>query len=331
MPQFTLALDMPLTVERLVLCGKDCSPEALKVPVDAVGHLRQRLPVSARRIAAVELHVELLANLSMDGQLEVSISDLAGNILTTPVSIGLSELTPGWNRIVFHEVIDCTDRDATLCLSLGGSGAVALSLTHGMPFERFHPIREDATPTGDSPMAVKVWRGLVGVRPQLPPLKSSEGNLIRRRSGEMPEAQLHSTDHGDLAFDMVQYWAKEDGFLVHPPASGMTVGMIEKLEFQNLNSVTAIVNNAHRDGPIISFAIGIVVRKGNHSRVHVPDALGSWLTLPPLGWGEVHALLPESTSGKFDLVLVTMVATGNDNRMAWGLFRGFIFNTENLA
>jgi hypothetical protein len=331
MPQFTMALEMPLSVERLVLCGEDCPQENLKVPVDAVGHLHQRLPVSARRIAAVELHVELVADRAMEGQLEVSVTDLAGNILTTPVAISLSELTSGWNRMIFPEVIDCTDRDATLHLSVTGSGAVALSLSHGIPFERFHPSRQDATTAGDSPLAVKVWRGLVGVRPQLPPLSSSEGGLIRLRSGDMPKAKLHSADLGDVDSDLVQYWVKEDGFLVHPPTSGMTVAIIEKLEFQNLNSVTAIVNNAHRDGPSLSFAIGIVVRTGNHSRIHVPDVLGSWLTLPPLGWGEVHTLLPEPTSGKFDLVLVTMVAKGHDNRMAWGLFRGFLFNTENLA
>ncbi|MFM2199377.1 MAG: hypothetical protein RLZZ505_2809 [Verrucomicrobiota bacterium] len=331
MPQFTLALDSPLTPERLVLSGYDCLTENLKVSVDAVGHLQQRLPVSARRIAAVEFHVDMLADPGTDGFLEVSIRDLAANILTTPISIDVSELSSGWNRINFNEVIDCTDRDATLHLSLTGNAAVGLTLSPCMPAERFHPSMQDGVPIGDSPLAMKVWRGLIGVRPQLPPVKKSEGNLIRLRAGEMPKAQLlKPANNGDMAFDLVQYWVNEDGFLVHPPASGMSVALIEKLEFDNLNSVTAIVNNGHRDGPPLLFAIGIAVRLGNQSLIQIPDMLGPWLTLPPLGWGEVHAVLPESTSGKFDLVLVTMVAKGHENRNSWGLFRGFIFNTENL-
>ncbi len=325
MPQFTLALDLPLTVECMVFCGENCSPEALKVLVDAVGHLHQRLPVSARRISAIEFHIERLADVHLDSHLELSIRDLRGNILTTPVSICLSDLTTGWNRINLPEAIDCTDRDAILYLLFIGSGALALSLTHSIPIERFHPSRQDATPIGDSPLALKVWRGLIGVRPQISPLKVNRDGFIRSRSGELPMARLYSTDGDPMGFDIIQYWPKEDAFLVHPPSNGMTVAIIEGLELKNLISASAIVNNGHRESPAISFALGIVA---SGQFFHIPDVLGSWLTLPPLGWGEVHVALPESRSGKFDLVIATMVGRDQGNHMAWGLFRGFLLNAE---
>ena len=325
MPQFTLALDLPITANRLVLSGEVCPPESLPSRIDAVGHLVQRLPMSARRIASVELHCELLAECSLDGKLEASISDLAGNALTKSAGVNLAEISPGWNRFDFAEGIDCTDRDAVLHLSLTGSGAVALSLAPSMPIERFHPSAQDTTPLVDSPLAAKVWRGLSGVRTQPPHVTMSEGALIRHRSGEMPRARLYSIDGDPLGFDTVQYWAKEDGFLVHPPACGMTVGIIEGLDLQNFMSATAIVNNGHRDGPTLSFSLGIVP---SGQFFHVPDVLGPWLTLPPLGWGEVHAALAEPASGQFDLIIATLISEGQRNNMAWGLFRGFLLNAD---
>ncbi len=325
MPQFTLALDLPLTADRLVLSGGECPRESLPTPIDAAGHLIQRLPISARRIASVELHCELLAACSLDGKLEASISDLAGCVLAKSVGVNLSEISPGWNCFDFAEGIDCTDRDAVLHLSLSGTGAVALSLAPPTPIKRFHPSAKDAPPLVDSPLAAKVWRGLSGVRTQLPYVKMTEGSLIRRRCGEMPSARLYSIDGDPLGFDAVQYWAKEDGFLVHPPACGMTVGIIEGLDLRNFLSATAIVNNAHRDGSTLSFSLGIVP-PGRF--FHVPDVLGPWLTLPPLGWGEVHAALPEPASGQFDLVIATMVTKEQGNQKAWGLFRGFLLNAD---
>lgn len=325
MPQFTLALDLPLAMGRLILAGNECTAESLMADNGTSGELIQRLPISARRIASVELYCERLLDYPDDGKLTVRIADLAGTLLASSEAIDISELAQGWNRFNFPMGIDCTDRDAVLKLSLSGTGAIRLSLGPFLPIERFHPTRLDSTAIYDAPLAMKIWRGFAGVRTPTPLVKIFEGGLVRRRSGEVPKARLHFTDDQKMAFEPVQYWMNEDGFLVHPPAAGVTVAIIENIELENIAAASAIVNNGHRDSPPISFAIGIVE---SGSFFHLPDILGSWLTLPPMGWGEVHAALPESASGRFDLVLATMVATGKGNNKAWGLFRGFMFNTH---
>lgn len=326
MPQFTLALDLPLTMGGCInLTGDGCTEEVSTTDKEARGHLTQVLPMSARSIASIELYCEQAPNFPLEGELTVGIYDLAGMLLGATEALDISMLTQGWNRFNLAEGVECTDRDAVLKLSLSGAGAIRVSLGPCVPINRLHPRRIDSTTIGDAPLAIRVWRGFAGVRTPAPLVRVSEGSWVRHHASDLPRPRLHSIEDSKMTFDPVQFWAKEDGFLVHPPSAGMTVAVVENIHVENIASVTAIVNNGHRNGPPISFALGVIP---SGEFFHTPDVLGSWLTLPPLGWGEVHAVLQEPASGYFDLVIATMCPKGHENRNAWGLFRGFMLNTK---
>jgi len=323
-PQFSLALDIPLASGALILAGEECllAPDSPHPVV--VATLFQRMPLSARRIASVDLNCERLTDYSETGSLTISVIDLAGNHLESTAPIPLSDLSCGWNHFNLARGINCSDRDAVLKLSLLGAGALRFRLGPCVPIDRFHPQSGGSEAISDAPLAMKVWRGFAGVRTPASHLKISQGGIVRREASEMPKARLHATDDPSMGFEPVQYWPKEDGFLVHPPKIGMTVGIIEGLDIKNLTSVTAIVNNNHREAPTVSFAVGFVP---SGCFFHVPDVLGTWLQLPPLGWGEVHVPLPQPYTGKFDLLVASLVAEGQGNHMAWALFRAFILHT----
>ena len=308
----------------LILAGEEFSlaPESPQPVV--VATLFQRMPLSARRITSVDLHCECVSHYSEAASLTVSVIDLAGNHLESSDPLPLSDLSWGWNHFNLSRGINCSDRDAALKLSLQGMGALRFRLGPCVPIDRFHPQSGRSETVADAPLAMKVWRGFGGVRTPAAQAKISQRNRTQRGAGEMPRPRLHATDDPLMGFEPVQYWPKEDGFLVHPPKSGMTVGIIEGLEIKNLTSVTAIVNNNHREAPVLSFAVGFVP---SGRLFHVPDALGSWLQLPPLAWGEVHVPIPEPFTGKFDLLVASLVAEGQGNHMAWALFREFILHT----
>jgi hypothetical protein len=322
--QFYLALDIPLASGALILASEGFALAHESPHPVVIATLFQRMPLSARRIASVDLNCECLLEYSESASLTVSVFDLAGNHLESSNPILLSDLSLGWNSFKLTRAINCTDRDAVLKLSFEGKGALRFRLGPSVPMDRFQPQSGRPEVVADAPLAMKVWRGFAGVRTLTSHAKISQGSITRRGAGEMPKARLHATDDPLMGFEPVQYWSKENGFLVHPPKRGMTVGLIEGLDVKNLTSVTAIVNNNHREAPVLSFAVGFVP---SGSFFHVPDALGSWLQLPPLGWGEVHVPIPEPFTGKFDLLIASLVAEGQGNHMAWSLFREFILHT----
>lgn len=307
--RFSLALNVPETTG-LVEIG---SPRR---------QLTQRLPISARGIVAVDALCRTVHG-EGNGRIVVDVEDLSGRILAT-TSRQIATLVDGWNRFTFPSGVDSDDRDGVLRVRFDDASpdaVAAFSLGPPTPVKRLHPT-VGPLPAAEAPLALRVWRGLPDVRPP-----SNDGDRSRRhvRPGDLPRPRTLFCADESMGYDPVQYWPKEDGFLVHPPAAGVTLGIIEKLPVSGLSGLTAIVHNAHAEGPILRIGM-VVTPTGLGAGVDVTRAM-TWTMLPPLGWGEVHVMLETPLTGEIDIVLASLVAGGDSNHMAWALFRGFRFCT----
>jgi hypothetical protein len=307
--RFSLALDIPGTTSVLELSSQ-------------TRQLAQRLPISARGLVAVDILCRKEWSKG-DGRVVVDVEDLSERVLAT-TSRRTGALVDGWNRFALSAGVDCDDRDAALRLRLDDASpdaVVALSLGSPTPVRRLRPT-VGPLPVADASLALRVWRGIPNVRPP-----SDADDLGRRhvRPGDLPRPRTLFCADDDMGYDPVQYWPKEDGFLVHPPTKGLTVGIVEKLPASKLSGLTAVVHNAHVEGPVLRMGMA-VAPAGLGAGIDVARAM-TWTALPPLGWGEVHVMLDAPLTGDIDIVLASLVAGGESNHMAWALFRGFRFCT----
>jgi hypothetical protein len=314
MPLIRIAMEWP--VGRGTFC--------LSSAPDGEATLQQQLPVSARGLAHVDIHVDSIHVQSEDCRVEVQITDLSGNPLTSSMPIDIATIKRGWNRIPMLEPANCADKDAMLAITMRGAGTVDLALAPVIPLSNFR-LKLGNKEVADAPIALKIWRGFPGLKAEPPNRGDLVIDSVRISPDQIGSARTYFCDQPNIGFDPVQYWQKEDGFLVHPPGKGMTVAIIEGLDLQSFNAVTAIVNNNHREASPLSFAIGLVP---SGQDFHMSDVFGTWLTLPSTAWGEVHALKIEAHKEKYDLLMACMVASGDSSHMAWGLFRGFLLHNR---
>ncbi len=321
-PIRTLALDWGNTFR--TFSNRNVIPETKKVRT-----LIQRLPVSGRAISAIDLHItDVGTSQGRDASVVLELRDLNGKLLAGPVGTGLAEISPGWHRFLIAAFVESMDPEIRLLIHRESGCEIEFSLGVPQATEDFRLATPDGTVLSESSLAVRVWRGQVGVV-AAGKTGSMAGKETRTKlPSQLPGIELHSNDGGPMNFKSVDFWGKKDAFLVHPPESGMTVAVVRSISLSGVTAITSLVNSNHRKGPVISFAMGIV-RKGES--LHPRESLGQWLSLPPLEWGEVHLRFDRPVGGEFDLVLASMVAGGKGNGKAWALFRGFVFHSEEIS
>lgn len=292
------------------------------------GSIVQPLPISPRAISAIDLHVMNIGSCSgRDTSISLELRDLTGRILSESLPTDIAEIFPGWIRFPFSNSADCMHQAALLFVHLDGGRAIEFSLSFPQSVGEYRPVATDGAVLAESGLALKVWRGYVGATPR-GFIGKKDGKSVRLKyPSQFQRAELYHNYGERMNFKAVDFWKKKDAFLVHPPKSGMMIAIVRSIPLSGVVAITLLVNNNHRKGPVISFAIGIVP-KGE-----APDSgkdLGRWLSLPPLEWGEVHTSFSEPLNGEFDLVLASMVASGEGNEKAWALFRGFVFHSEEI-
>lgn len=308
--QTTLALQIDPGGGSLALEGAHGAPSL---------RLAQRLPISARALVAVDLWCASPPTGEVaTARLVVRFEDLGGAVLGA-ASLPADALAVGWNRVALSVALDCSDRDVVLVLEFEDAlSGLALGLGSPTPVARHRVVGVGGT-RADSPLAMRLWRGLPGAAA---PQHVGSGRGRSARPSDLPRPRTLRRPDEEMGFDPVQYWARENAVLVHPPARGVTYGVIERAPLGAARRVSAVVNNAHAEGPPLRFAIG-VAPAGCGGMVDPAAILGTWINLPARAWGEVHAVVEAPPGESVDLILAAMVGEGDSNRFAWALFRSF--------
>ncbi|AXC49591.1 hypothetical protein DRW48_07705 [Paracoccus suum] len=303
-------------------------------PADRIAHapaadavLTQRLPIDSPGIAAVDLWLPD-AGESEARELSVAILDSEGTVHALRLDDGALRRDDGWLRFLAPAPLAGDRQDCSLQLS-GADPKLSLGLGPAVPDPDFALHGSDTQDGEDSDrtLALRVWRATGGAG-----LTITEGGAGRPgnafaqriRPADMPRPSLLATPRGAKDYVATAFWAGEDAILVHPSAGGPVCALLQRVPLAGLTRLSAVVHAARRDGPPVAFALG-VSQSGNITEDNWADHLGPWVTLPPGGWGEVHAPLKAAAmSGeRCDVALATAVAGGASNDNAWALFRAF--------
>lgn len=317
-PKLSLCVEYPPTAETIVL-----SSGPPKAAAEMSG-IVIRLPTYASGLIAAEVWVREIHG---RGSLKVAVEDLAGTVLAE----GEVEVDGARQRasllIPFRRSATRLFRDCRLRLRAVASGGDGLKVSMALSSPHPQPAfcaSVDAGRVLAAPLALRVWRGLPDTTPP-PALQPPSTGSAFFRPGQLARPRLLVCDDPHIGFEVCSYWQKEDAILVHPPARGMTIVLVPGVTapFGKVSRVAALAHNAHREGPPLRFALA-AVPGGFGDRVNARALLTNWISLPPLAWGEVHAVLERPLLAEFDLILGTITAQGEVNHWAWGLFRGFM-------
>lgn len=326
-PQHSKALELsPAKAEATLVTDEERLSDPSCTSACPAVHLVQRLPVSARGLMAIDVYCTQVTPAG-SARLCLTIHDLAGIALCDAVSLPLSEVGFGWNRLCLPFAVDSADCEPQLRFRLESDDSevtLSLALAPPVPMPQFRVASAEG-PASDAPLALRAWRGLAGAR--LPSVQGiSEGGQVYLGADQVPRPRLLQADDPEMGFEPVEYWPKQNGILVHPPEQGLTVGIVENVPLNKVTEVSAIVNVEGAGSPPLDFAMVVVPAGFAASRQPLPP-FNSWTTLVAKEWGEVHASLAYAMSGSADFILATRVASGPGNSMAWALFRGFRLRT----
>lgn len=282
------------------------------------------LPCGTAGLVAIDLGVE---DTDRPCEVTLELTDAGGGMLATTQTALPANAASGWRRLSFPHGVRGGNVDGVASMrlrGLDGPARASLRLSQPSPIPALCARHEDGAQL-DAPLALRVWRGLPGVRPPAEGL--AEDGTLRLHHGAARAARLLRCYDPDIGFDPISYWEREDGVLVHPPVRGATTAIIERIRLPKVVGVTATIHHAHRGGPSIRFAVA-ALPGGYGARVDPMSVLSNWVALPPGGWGETHATPDAPIMDEVDLVLGTMVNGGERNNNAWALFRGFAFRTS---
>jgi len=327
-PRHSKALELsPANAEVTLVAGEQEAADPSSTNACPAVQFVQRLPVSARGLIAIDIYCTHVTPVS-GANLRLSFRDLADGALGDAASLPLSEISFGWNRLSLPLAIDSADCEPRLEFRLeseDGEATLSLALASPVPIPQFR-VTSSEGPVSDSPLALRAWRGLAGAR--LPSVQGvNEIGDIFLGADQVPRPHLFKADDPNMGFEPVEYWPKQNGILVHPPAQGLTVGLVEHVPVSNVAGVSGIVTVAGPESPSLDFAMAVMPAGFAASKQPLPP-FKSWLTLAAKEWGEVHATSEFAMTGHVDLILATRVASGPRNSMAWALFRGFRLHTR---
>ena len=279
----------------------------------------QVLPLSIACIAAVDLWLPQGTNAQ---GLQAALVDAAGvSHALRPAEGGAGA---GWLRLQPDQPIGGVERDCMLRLDWKDSAPLSLGLGHAVPDQRF-ALRLPKGPACEQVLALRVWKGLPGVR--LP--AEVQGAALVDEAGFVSPALLprpelfavppQAQDHISAAF-----WENEDAVMVHPSRQGPVCAIIRDVDLPSMSHISALVNVGHPRAPSLNFAVGVAP----HGRVDEDGfwqrRMGPWVHgLPPHGWAQAHCIPQERIEGRADILLAASLATDGPNDMSWGLFRGF--------
>lgn len=294
------------------------------------GAVIQRFPLDTLTLTAIDLWVPE-AEPEAAAAMFLELLDAAGK--------PIAQLTPeraapptssAWMRFSAPAPIGGPVQDTVVRVSVPPGRTITIGLTSPVPDQRF-AISLDGSPVAEGSLAARIWRAdyLAPLPPANPRLNEVAGLTRSRRISleDLGRPELLSTPAQAQDYVAAEFWARENAVFVHPSAQGPVCAILRNLDISQAVSVSTLVNVAHREAPVLGFAVGICPR-GMATAENWQDHIGPYVFLPPGGWGECHHIPQIKPRTRCDVLLSTMVAGTGSNDNSWGLFHSLRVASE---
>lgn len=294
----------------------------------------QRFPLDTRALAAIDLWLPDAEPDEAAGTV-IELLDAAGNAF-----VRLSAEAPAgqgggaWVRFSAPEPVSGAARAAIARVIPPPERAIAVGLTSPVPDPRF-AVGLDGSIAAEGALAARIWRA-----DYLAVLPPTNAGVAGTGAGGASMARAHRISLRDLqtpevlfvpplAQDYVasEYWARENAVLLHPSAEGPVCAILRDVDVAQVTAVSALVNVAHADSPVLGFAVGVCAR-GMATADNWQDHVGPYVFLPPGGWGECHSVPQVRPRSHCDVLLSTMIAGRGPNDNSWALFHKLRLTSE---
>ena len=302
-------------------------PTAQTCTVGPDASLRQPLPVSARGVISIDLH---LAESAPENTLHLALERPSGGAIaeTSLAVTGQHD----WVRLTLPTPVGGPPQDAVAVIR-AEPAPLRLSLGPELRFADLCAVGPDGAL--NAPLALKVYQTTSRMSP--PPLLApgeplpADGvqRLILPRDlgapallpfaeGLVPRPLRAYPDGPEVAIDETR-----DAIRLRPSARRAVVARLPGLRAVALRQVRGIVQIGRHDTFEIRFAIAAVPAGSVGSVQAAMPLLGDWQALMPGAWGEVWCEPDAPLSGEVDLLLAVAMPNGPFNTHAEALFRGF--------
>jgi Family of unknown function (DUF6212) len=239
------------------------------------------------------------------------------------------KLKSGWNTFGLSRSTSGLRRTLRLELCIEGDGkppAVSLGAIQPVPAYRLTRL-EGGEAVSTRNLAIIVWTGLPGVRaPEWASFWLAEGDRIEfsrwqeRAIGTKTLAAVTELAGNMTDKDWLRYLPEEGEVLCHPPAHGITVGVIPFAVPRRATRVSATVHVANTQSRPVEFAIvALLPDRAQAGEV----ARSEWVKVSSDQRKSINLFLDAPAATNLNLAICTRMATQGNNDFAWARFADF--------
>lgn len=307
--------------------------------------IAQALPVSSSGVSAIELHLRDIRG-SAGAILHVHLASLENHRVIDRWSIPLDRVVDGWVMCCLTRVLvgPTLTLELRLDLECDADVNVGLSLGRNQTFKVFqarNPVSD--TPAADTGLAMRVWCGdahsAYGGRANAfiadRPLTTRRGIRSEPLSPTLLAQVAHVTAHeADFDFDPVSWIPYRVAIACHPPAYGMTMGVLPLPTDNRVTAVSADVEVGHDKSKPVEFAI-VLAENAERARALLlktteptqQEGFSGWLELGATATGQLSAAVSKVGGKPAKLFVATRMRIPGNQNFAWARFRKITIGT----
>jgi hypothetical protein len=303
-----------------------------------LGALVQYLPVDSLGVSGLSIHIHAKPDPPVE-PLRIRLRAVETGQIFGVWNIDPVEVSGGWVELALTHAVS----EPALSLEViiewpAETSGWSLSLGPLHPHKEF-AARTDAGETLGSPVALRIYKGLPGVR------VPATTTAIRPMNAppvltELVPRDIYSTveqilpDPNSVAPPLVSYDSNIKCITVHPHRGGlMTVARMNVAVPKRAWRVSAQIHLAHEQANCTQFGLMICASTESSSALDnlkqldaAAPAFSGWKSLAPLDSKRIGALIEPSDEECFSLYLLTRQAPDSSPDFAWARFDRFEFN-----
>ncbi|WP_375449401.1 DUF6212 domain-containing protein [uncultured Devosia sp.] len=307
--------------------------------------LAQALPVSSSGVSAIELHLRDIRG-GAGAMLHVHLASLEDHRVIDRWTIPLDRVVDGWIMCCLTRALVGPTRTLELRLDLecDADVNVGLSLGRSQTFKVFqarNPVSN--LPAADTGLAMRVWCGdahsAYGGRANAfiadRPVPAQRGIRSEPLSPTLLAQVSHVTAHEvNFDFDPVTWIPYRVAIACHPPAYGMTMGVLPLPTDNRVTSVSADVEVGNEKSKPVEFAI-VLAEDGESARALLlktaeptpQQGFSGWLEVAATGTGQLSAAVAKVGAKPAKLFVATRMRIPGNQNFAWARFRKLTIGT----
>lgn len=319
----------------------ECTPNTTtQTALDEEFFVDQVLPISTHGLIGVELHF-IARDSRACGALNVTISAIEDSKVLATFDVLYESIRTGWHLMELDRGVAGPPRGVQVRIawnSIAGKPP-ALSLGALQIIDELCATSSDCPNLGRA-LAMRVWRGLPGVRPpSVSPRVARASNGAPRTIFGLPPSSAVATEEISPpapGAEIQHVQVLEDGNViqVHPRFGTASVARVPCACPINVRHVSATIRTNHPKAGKVEYAMAVVPKDTKNAAAifdRGPDASirwSGWICIEPGRDSQVHVFLDERTTVEHDLLLATRTPPDVATDFAWAQWSTFVFRSH---